>query len=370
MRPFAIACCSAALTCCATVAPGQVQRSDAAPSVRLAPVPRIPPRPIDPPPQQRAEMERLIASLAEIDSPDFGFSATMSGSAFAPVEQLTDASALLLTDHRLKRSDSLRKLVALGPAALPHLLRALDDKTPTKMTIRGEDFIGGMSFAREMDSNPVHTIEQRVLRGWRHGDPFGSERTTNSYTVKLGDVCFVAVGQIVGRRYSAVRYQPTAVVIINSPVEEPKLARAVRDIWDGADARKTLLESLLTDYSSRGVFDGQSLDRWDVGSGLQVRAATRLLYYFPGETAPMIADRLNKLDVSRTGPPSAQPATPAELKTGIEREVRNGVRTADFVKAVAWCEEPTIVAAMKSIEERAGDPDVREVVRDARKPSR
>ena len=57
---------------------------------------------------------------------------------------------------------------ALTRAALPHLLRALDDKTPTRLTINGEDFIGGMPFAREMDSNPVHATEWRVLRGWRH----------------------------------------------------------------------------------------------------------------------------------------------------------------------------------------------------------
>ena len=44
-------------------------------------------------------------------------------------------------------------------------------------------------------------------------------------------MCFVAVGQIVGRGYAAVRYQPTACIVINSPTHDAKLRSDVRAAW-------------------------------------------------------------------------------------------------------------------------------------------
>ena len=65
--------------------------------------------------QEAARIRKLIASLAALDSPDFGLSPTLTGSAFAPIPGSEHASTLLLTDHGLKRSDPFRELVALGP---------------------------------------------------------------------------------------------------------------------------------------------------------------------------------------------------------------------------------------------------------------
>lgn len=350
-----------ATICSAVPAFAQVKENDQLP-VRLGEVPKVELLPAAASAPDRNEIDKLIASLADIETPDFGLSPTMAGSAFSPVEGLSHASTFVLTDHQLKQSAALRKLVGHGPAAMPQLLRALDDKTPTKLTVRHDGSFGGMWFAREMGSNPVNPVEQRVLRGWRHSDDFGSERTASSYTVKIGDVCFVAIGQIVGRKYSAVRYQPSACIVINSPVEDPKLARAVREIWAGSDSRRVLLESLLTDYATEGIFNGESLDGWRVGSELQISSATRLLFYFPKETVKMICERLAALDVSRTGPPSSQRASPSELEAFIQRETKNGVRTADFVRAVAWCKEPAIVAALKAVRDRTTDPDILQAI--------
>jgi len=41
------------------------------------------------------------------------------------------------------------------------------------------------------------------------------------YTVKVGDVCYAIIGQIVNRSLMAVRYQPSAGLVINSPIEMP-----------------------------------------------------------------------------------------------------------------------------------------------------
>ena len=80
---------------------------------------------------QTARIKRLIGSLVNISKPDFGLSSTISGDAFAPIEGQGQATALLLTDHKLEQSSALRELVAIGPEALPFLLDSLDDRRAT-----------------------------------------------------------------------------------------------------------------------------------------------------------------------------------------------------------------------------------------------
>ncbi len=38
------------------------------------------------------------------------------------------------------------------------------------------------------------------------------------YTIKVGDVCYVLIGQIVNRRLWALEYVPTLIVVVTSPV--------------------------------------------------------------------------------------------------------------------------------------------------------
>jgi hypothetical protein len=114
-------------------------------------------------PPEAAKIKRLIASLANIDSPDFGLSSTLSGNAFAPIAGSEHAGALLLTNHQIKSSEALRELVQTGPRALPFLLDALDDSTPTRLTIRHNGMFGVMSFSHEIWGNPANAAEQKAL---------------------------------------------------------------------------------------------------------------------------------------------------------------------------------------------------------------
>src|SRR5262249_21288700 len=133
----------------------------------------------------------------------------------------------------------------------------------------------------------------------RAGKAREKEEHVTSYTVKVGDVCFVAIGQIVGRAYGAVRYQPTACIVLNSPAHDPKLCAEVRSIWNAKNPRDKLFDSLLADYATEGVFNGKSLDGWGTASHFQCGAALRLLYYFATEASPLVAGRLDKLDVGK-----------------------------------------------------------------------
>jgi hypothetical protein len=301
---------------------------------------------------QTKRIKGLIADLAKLDSADAGLSATFSGSDFAPVPGQSQVGTLLLTDHQVKKSQTLRDLVALGPDALPHLLDALDDKTPTKIVIKHEFGIGGMWYDSELDFNEVNPAEAAVYKA--RVEAREKERAKGakrevfesgvaSHTVTVGDVCFVAIGQIVGREYSAVRYQPTACIVINSTTHDAKLCAEVRAAWASKEPAKKLFDSLLADYATESVVNDESPDGWYEGADRQRRAATRLLYYFPKESAKLIAGRLEKLDVGKVDSP-------------IRQMVANGVRTDEFLKAVAWCEEPTVRAAVAGIFERAAQP--------------
>lgn len=308
-------------------------------------------------PEEAGDIKQLIRNLAAIESPDFGLSSTISGEAFLPIEGMTESGAMILMNHQLKSLPELRKLVQLGPKALPFLLDALDDKTPTKLVIRHDGMFGVMKYTNELWGNPVNPTERKIL-GPRPRRPRLDGEHVKEHTVKIGDVCLVAIGQIVGRGYQAVRYQPTACIMLNSPTHDAELCRQVREIWSSTEAAQTLLDSLLLDYATEGIFNGRSLDGWGVGAGLQVAAAMRLLYYFPAESAALIADRLDKLDVTSHGPGAGSMHTPDELDAYMRQCVANGVRADDFVNATAWCREPKIQAAMLRVFERATDPDV------------
>jgi HEAT repeat protein len=299
--------------------------------------------------EKKKHIKKLIADLAELADPDFGLSSTLTGHAFAPLPDHEHFGMGLLTDHRLKSSDALRSLVEIGPEALPFLLKALGDKTPTKLKIErfGNTFLGS-----ELSGNPLNSVERRVLsenktRKDDDDDEAESRRVPN--TLKVGDACFVAIGQTVGRPYSAVRYQPTAIVIVNSPVESKELRERVRAIWSSDDPAQKLLDSLLIDYATEGIFNGKSLDGWSEGSERQIEAAIRLLYYFPKESAPLIAERLKRMDVRRPK---------QDNDASMMRDVANGAYTTDFLKAMNWCKEPMIRKALFDIFERTNDVQV------------
>ncbi len=329
--------------------------------VRLGKIPAIALGPRKPLTREKADqIKTLIARLASIDQADYGLSPTMSGEAFLPISSQRKSHAMILTDHQLRSSDALQTLVEIGPEALPFLLDALADKTPTKFKIEHGGGCGGMWLDNELWGNPASEFEMRA-RGPRRGiaGGAGQDRYIDSYTVKIGDVCLVAVGQIVGRGYQAVRYQPTACIVINSPVEDATFRERVRKIWSSDDPVRKLLDSLLLDYATEGVPHGPSSDGWSISSSLQSLAALRLLYYFPKETSGLISERLRALDVWRTAAHGKGfMHTDEENDADHRREAANRVRTDDFIGAVSWCREPVVRTAIRDIFTKTTDVDI------------
>src|SRR5262249_42550642 len=132
------------------VAPEKSQgdaRGSLRPKFRLRKVPVIALGPRGPLTKQKADgIRACIARLASIDSADSGPPPTMSGGDFLPVSTKAEGIDLLLMDHQLKGSDALRMLVKIGPDAVPFLLGALNDKTPTNLKLEHRSAIGAMWF--------------------------------------------------------------------------------------------------------------------------------------------------------------------------------------------------------------------------------
>jgi HEAT repeat protein len=318
------------------------------PAIKLAPRPTLSG-------ERKKQIQLLIRKLAEVQSADFGISATLTtGHAFAPLPGQERGYGLLLTAHKIGHSDVLRRLVEIGPDALPFLLQSLEDSTPTRLKVSG----AFMDLGSELTGNPLNAMEKQVLATPWHDQDEGT--LPESYLVKVGDVSFVAIGQIVGRKYTAVGYQPSGCIAISGPVENDELREQVRAIWSSQDPVQKVFDSLMLDYATEGKFNGRSLDGWYDASPFQVEAAMRLLYYFPQETAPLIASQLRSLDVRNPGT-EIDAGTKQEVKkadTYIKREVRNGVNTEDFINAVSWCQLPVIQRALADIAKRTDDPDI------------
>jgi ankyrin repeat protein len=207
------------------------------------------------------EAKALIDQLPKLDQQDTGYSGSVTGSAFLPLGR-SETHTMLFGQKPHASSDALKSLVKLGTKALPTLLAHLNDERPTKILLTHEGFFGGMFVAQD----------EAGAAKKRDAD-FGGERQTR-YTVMVGDLCYVAIGQIVNRNYWAVRYQPTAIIYVTSLPKSKKLREDVTKEWGNLTPdkhRESLVRDLL-ESDSEFVRDG---------------ASVRLAYYYPAalETA-------------------------------------------------------------------------------------
>jgi hypothetical protein len=213
------------------------------------------------------DVPTLIDKLVDVDESDYGYSSTVNGSGFLPLDREGHFEGGMLFQKPPVPSETMRAIVKQGAAAVPHLVAHLGDKRPTRITITHSGFLGGLFHGEEYDFNP-RTIK-KAPGSEKNGE---NERVgpdlPGDHTITVGDLCYVALGQIVNRRFSAVRYQPTAIIIVNSPIASPALRAAVKEEWDGltpAQHRASLIEDILKpDHEGR-----------------RIGACKRLAYYYP-----------------------------------------------------------------------------------------
>jgi len=107
--------------------------------------------------------------------------------------------------------------------------------------------------------------------------PWTQKTFATTYTLRVGDVCYALIGQIVNRGLQVLQNVPSVLLVVNSPIEAPVLIEQVKNDWGNADA-ETLKASLLADIdvADPKQFNEVMYVEFAVNPALQ-----RLRAYFP-----------------------------------------------------------------------------------------
>lgn len=232
-----------------------------------------------------AGIEVLIDDLLNVSNEDLGYFTHWWRYSFSLV---IDEEALQPDDTGVPPSipKVLSAIVRHGAAAIPALLSHLDDARLTKLEVSTEDVWNDeLWYSNEYD--PRHLEEDRwppdvsILWDWEVRSQPPAREYVESHHVRVGDLCYVAIGLIVNRDLELFRYASKIGFAINSPVSTPALAAAVRQDWSEitADAHR---QSLTVDANE--PFDGgRSLQRLcffypDAGERIAVQQLSRRVY--------------------------------------------------------------------------------------------
>jgi hypothetical protein len=215
------------------------------------------------------DAEQLIDQLTETGAQAPGLHSTALVSGFIADDARLKFAGGVLGSPPPTVSPQMKELVRRGVTAMPSLIQHLDDKRPTKLTAGGE-IIEWAYFSDEYDPKDRSTHDR---------DNSKKGPVDPRYTVRVGDVCYALVGQIVNRALLPVHYQPTGGMVINSPIEEPLLISQLKRDWNDIDS-KAHMESLVADAKA-----GDHV--WFYGPALQ-----RLRFYYPNDYRRQATDTL------------------------------------------------------------------------------
>jgi tetratricopeptide (TPR) repeat protein len=223
--------------------------------------------------------EKLIDELAAIDRPAPGLAGLALYQAFIVEDAEPTFTMGVLGAPTPPVPPQMRELVRRGVEALPLLIQHLSDNRATRLSI-GADGPGFMFMFRHYGAE----YDPRHREPGQRPDPFAFRKGksfSGAYTVKVGDVCYVLIGQIVNRRLTAMHYQPTGGLVVNSPLEVPSLIESVKQDWVGLDAQAH--EASLLDDMRAGTHIFQ-----------QAPALRRLRFYYRERYSRLEAEDLYK----------------------------------------------------------------------------
>jgi hypothetical protein len=228
---------------------------------------------------KKQSVASLIDDLVDIDAQAPGLHSTALIRTFIADNSPTEFSGGVIGSVAPKNFPQMTELVRRGVISLPLLIKHLEDNRPTKLIVGG-DFFMFRYFSDEYDSKTMaHRGGSARLERNFHG----------KYTVRVGDVCYALIGQIVNRNLLPIRYQPTAGLVVNSPIEAPVLIEEVKRDWADIDAKEHMA-SLLAD--ARACNDN---DLWEYEPALR-----RLRFYYPDEyrqqAAGSLKEKVRKLE--------------------------------------------------------------------------
>jgi hypothetical protein len=201
----------------------------------------------------------LIDQLVEIDAPATGLHPTLFDATFLGDGSPEEIEGGVFGFPAPRRFQQMVELVRRGIDALPALVAHLNDRRETKLVVGGTFFMFQV-FSDAYDPKIRTASMGGGMASLSHiGDDEGAAKAMfdhsfdRAYTVKVGDVCYALIGQIVNRQFFAVRYQPTAGLVVSSPIESPVLIEAVTRDWGNIDA-EGLKASFLNDARSSKTY--------------------------------------------------------------------------------------------------------------------
>lgn len=303
-------------------------------------------------------IEALVARLAELDEwQEEGLTTTSGGGmGFAPGDADADPSTCTPTE-------AFAALAALGPDAIPALLAHLDDRTGTRLSLSFSGGFGGTWYGTEIDANPADDAELAAIRaafpgGWRDDparddeDDFGHFPDTLPvvHRVTVGDGCYALLGQITNRVYEAVRYQPTACHVVNSPTRDPRIARAVRAQWAGKDPRVELARRLTADLHTTRSEAG-----WSWYGGRQAAAGARLALYYPKASEALLVRLVDQIEADDAEADRDETFEPRRFLRGLCGSDRPVIRAALLHLALRTRSRGTLEALLPGTDTSGGD---------------
>jgi hypothetical protein len=175
----------------------------------------------------------LIDRLQDVSNSDYAVKTNVIGVGPEIGKGQLPQGLVMMQDAGPKPAEVMQELVRRGANAVPDLCKHLDDARLTKATIKR---FGVLRYSAEYDWNP-RTGKFRaagIVPGHSGGEQkiqLVGEQNRQEYTLAVGDLCFQIIGQIVNRSFEPMRYQPSAIEVVNSPVLCPDLCNAVRKEW-------------------------------------------------------------------------------------------------------------------------------------------
>jgi len=219
-------------------------------------------------------VEKLIDQLQDTKESGYGYSPSLSGSQFLPRAGSAQMATALLGQSPPKASGPMTEIVRQGVKAIPDLIKHLDDSRPTQIPP-----VAGMMFTAWNDEYDYNRRTTKTAPKDVNRDSFRENHHPKDHQITVGDLCYVALGQIVNRHFSASRYQPSGGMVINSPTYSKALQAAIRnDYSEMTDAK--LKAQLLEDFRKPDFEDRRN------------GAAMRLAFYYPDDLDNVVTAQL------------------------------------------------------------------------------
>lgn len=271
------------------------------------------------------ESDALIDKLAEISQPGIGYSTLVSGSEFVLYADSTTIPTGVIGAREPYRSEVLEDVVRRGADIVPTLLKHLDDARPTKIPpVHG---ISATMYGEYYDNNDrVHP------RTWTPPKRKEGEEIefADPHQLTVGDLCFVALGQIVNREFQASRYVPSGNLVICSPTHSREMCKAIRADFANF-TREKHLKMLVDDF-----------EKPDDASRL-INAYFRLSFYYPEIAEKLALERLKvpAFDRGKVGEVVEKlldPAATADARQKIfdDYVAKHGAAASDGILTDLW----------------------------------